>query len=104
MKLPKNGKDNDQPGSDDFLDADDGSGMDLEDSHQGEQLDGNLESSPDDEKDKLSSSVLDVDTNNIDDGMIVQEAFNQNLGSFMPDIMFEQMVKNYQNAEKLFGI
>lgn len=103
MKPPKNGKDSDHEGSDDFLDADDGSSMSLENSHQGEQLDGKLESSPDNEKDKLASSVLDVDTNNIDDGMIVQEAFNQNLGSFMPDIMFEQMVKDFKNAKKLYG-
>ena len=35
--------------------------------------------------------------------MVVEEAFNQNIGAFVPDLMFSQMVKDFKNAKKLYG-
>ncbi len=35
--------------------------------------------------------------------MIVEEAKTQNLSSFLPDMMFKEMVKDYKNAKKLYG-
>lgn len=38
-----------------------------------------------------------------DEGRIIKEAINQGLGGFVPDIIFEQLVKNYSNAEWMYG-
>lgn len=75
--------------------------MSVDSFDEGEQLDGNLESDMEDEH--LAHSVVDVDTNDIDEGMLVDEAFNNNRGTFMPDMMFKDMVRNFKNAEKLYG-
>ena len=66
-----------------------------------DQLDGNLETNPEDEH--LAHSVVDVDVDSIDEGMVVEEAFNNNMGSFMPDMMFKDLVNNFKNAKKLYG-
>lgn len=68
---------------------------------EGEQLDGNLKT--DLEEERLAHTIVDVNTDNIDEGTIVEEAFNNNTGSFMPDMMFKDLVKNFKNAEKLYG-
>ncbi len=75
----------------------------IDDFNPGEELDGSLEQNLKDDHERLAHTVLNSDIQNIDEGMIVQEAFNQNVGSFMPDIMFAQMVDNYKNAKKLYG-
>ncbi len=100
--FPEGGKNrNEGSVSDSFFEDDDGD-VSLQDSHSGEELDGRLDSNPSDEE-KLAHTVLNVDTNSIDDGMIVEEAFNQNIGAFVPDLMFAQMVKDFKNAKKLYG-
>jgi Mg-chelatase subunit ChlD len=71
--------------------------------NKGDELDGKLEQNLKDDHERLAHTVLNADLQNIDEGMIVQEAFNQNIGSFMPDMMFAQMVDNYKNAKKLYG-
>ncbi len=48
-------------------------------------------------------SVLENDKSTIDDGKLIADSFNQGLGSFTPDMFFEQMVKNYSLAKQLFG-
>ncbi len=53
--------------------------------------------------DKLMSSVMESDEEKIDEGKLIREAINQGLGSFTPDIMFENLVKNYQNAKRIYG-
>ncbi len=68
---------------------------------QGEQLDGSLKT--DLEEERLAHTVVDVNTDNIDEGTVVEEAFNNNMGSFMPDMMFKDLVNNFKNAEKLYG-
>lgn len=74
---------------------------DLESFHEGDELSGKLSSSPDQER--LPRSIMDMDDQTIKDGMLVDEAFNQNLSSFMPDMMFKELVTNYKNAKKLYG-
>ncbi|MBN1175734.1 VWA domain-containing protein [Candidatus Woesearchaeota archaeon] len=76
--------------------------MSIEKGEEGEEVDGHLANSMDD-KDRLANSVMEVDTDNIDDGVVVEEAFNQNIGSFLPDVMFKELVKDYKNAKKLYG-
>jgi Mg-chelatase subunit ChlD len=75
--------------------------MHVDSFNEGEQLDGNLESNLEDEH--LAHSVVDVDMDDIDEGMLVDAAFNNNRGTFMPDMMFKDMVRNFKNAEKLYG-
>lgn len=75
--------------------------MSVDTFNEGDQLDGNMKSDLDDEH--LAHSVVDVDTDDIDEGMLVDAAFNNNRGTFMPDMMFKDMVRNFKNAEKLYG-
>ena len=39
----------------------------------------------------------------IDDGKLIEDAINQGMGAFTPDMMFEHIVKDYKMAEKLYG-
>lgn len=48
-------------------------------------------------------SVLEHDDQAFDDGKLTMEAVNRSVGSFMPDLLFEQLVKDYRNAERLYG-
>jgi len=66
-----------------------------------EELKGNMASQ--DEEDKFMHSVLQNNKDRIDEGKIVNEAINQGLQSFNPDMMFSQMVNNYQLAEQIHG-
>ncbi|MGM5481773.1 MAG: vWA domain-containing protein [Nanobdellota archaeon] len=77
--------------------------LDIEDTHGGDELEGHMLAQPDEENEKLAHSVLDVDTDTIEDGMIVEEAANHNVGSFMPSMMFKDIVQNFKNAKKLYG-
>lgn len=52
---------------------------------------------------KLMHSVLQNDKTVINEGKIIQEALNRGIGSFTPDLMFENVVKNYAMASQLFG-
>lgn len=72
----------------------------IEKKSKADELQGIL--SPSD-KEGLPRKVLETDKKDIEDGKIIEEAFDRNIGSFVPESMFEQMVKNYKNAEKLFG-
>jgi Mg-chelatase subunit ChlD len=38
-----------------------------------------------------------------DDGKLIQEAVNQGFGGFVPDAIYENLVQNYKNAERLYG-
>ena len=55
------------------------------------------------EENKLMHSVLENDKETIDDGKLIKEAINQGIGSFTPDLIFEQLVKNYSIAKQIFG-
>ncbi|MBS3131813.1 VWA domain-containing protein [Candidatus Woesearchaeota archaeon] len=67
-----------------------------------EELTGKLDRNPSAE-DKLMHSVLENDKKVIKEGMMIQEALNQGLNSFTPDIMFQQITKNYQTAKQIYG-
>lgn len=52
---------------------------------------------------KLMHSVLQNDKKTIEDGKTIKDALNEGMSSFTPDLMFEQLVKNYSMASKLYG-
>ena len=66
-----------------------------------DELEGSL--AHQEEEDKLMHSVLENDKETIDDGHLINESLNKGIGIFAPDIMFEQLVKDYSYAKKLFG-
>ncbi len=53
--------------------------------------------------DKLMHSVLENDKEKIEEGKTIKEAINQGISSFTPDLMFEQIVKDYMQAERIYG-
>ncbi|RLE39204.1 hypothetical protein DRJ17_01625 [Candidatus Woesearchaeota archaeon] len=48
-------------------------------------------------------SILEAKEEKIEEGKIINEAVNQGLSSFMPDLMFENLVSNYKMAKQLYG-
>jgi Mg-chelatase subunit ChlD len=53
--------------------------------------------------DKLMHSVLENDKKKIEQGKILKEAINYGIGVFNPDLMFENLVNSYSQAERLYG-
>ena len=56
-----------------------------------------------DERQGLMSSVMEGDKETLDDGKVISESINKGVGSFNPDIMFKNLVKDYRLAKKLYG-
>lgn len=54
-------------------------------------------------EDKFMHSVLENDKKIIDSGKLISDAINQGMSSFTPDMMFEQLVKNYTLAKQIYG-
>ena len=54
-------------------------------------------------EDKLMHSVLENDKKVIDTGKLISDVINQGMSSFTPDLMFEQLVKNYTIAKQIYG-
>ncbi|MBI2654560.1 VWA domain-containing protein [Candidatus Woesearchaeota archaeon] len=54
-------------------------------------------------EDKFMHSVLENDRKIIDSGKLISDAINQGMSSFSPDLMFEQLVKNYTMAKQIYG-
>ncbi len=52
---------------------------------------------------KLMHSVLEGDKEKIEDGKLISESINQGIGSFTPELMFENLVKDYSIANKIYG-
>jgi len=48
-------------------------------------------------------SVLEHDDKTIRDGKLLAESYDYGLNSFQPDLLFEQLVKGFRNAQQLFG-
>jgi len=67
-----------------------------------EELKGSLESSPDEEQ-KLAHSVMEAEEERLSEGKLVNEAMNNGITSFTPDVMFEQMVNDFKTAKNIFG-
>jgi Mg-chelatase subunit ChlD len=53
--------------------------------------------------DKLMHSVLENDKKAVKDGKLIRESINQGLSCFTPDMMMEQLVKNFSMAKKIHG-
>lgn len=66
-----------------------------------EKLDGSLGNET--EENKLMKSIMENDKETIQEGKIIKEAINQNIGSFTPDLMLEQHVNNFGLAENIYG-
>ena len=54
-------------------------------------------------EDKLMDVVIENDKKTIDSGKLISDAINQGMSSFTPDMMFEQLVKNYTMAKQIYG-
>jgi len=52
---------------------------------------------------KLMKSVLENDKETIEKGKLIRDSINQGLSSFTPDLIYQQLVKNYSIAEHIFG-
>jgi Mg-chelatase subunit ChlD len=66
-----------------------------------EELQGKLSTQT--EENKLMHSVLENDKKTIDEGKIIKEALSQGVGAFTPDLMFNQLVKNFSIAKQIYG-
>ena len=66
-----------------------------------DELDGKLEF--DNVDDKLMHSVMDNDKDVLDEGKLIENAINQGMGSFTPDLMFEKMVDDFSMAKNMYG-
>lgn len=52
---------------------------------------------------KLMHSVLENDKETIEEGKLLTESINQNLSSFVPDLIFKNLVNDYKLAKQLYG-
>lgn len=52
---------------------------------------------------KLMHSVLENDKETIEEGKLIRDCINQGLNSFTPDLIYQQLVKNYSMAKHIFG-
>lgn len=66
-----------------------------------EEIEGTL--SPQFQEDKMMHSVLEGDKQTIENGKLIQDAVNRGMGSFTPDLMFQNMVRSYSTAQQLYG-
>jgi len=56
-----------------------------------------------DVEEKLMHSVVEHDKKEVNKGKLLSQAINQGFSSFHPDLMYEQIVKDYSMAQNLFG-
>ena len=66
-----------------------------------EERKGKLKSQTDEEK--LMHSVLEDDKETISDGRLISESVTQGIGSLTPDMIFQNLIKDYKLAKKLYG-
>lgn len=66
-----------------------------------EELTGKLRFQDIDEK--LMHSVIENDREKINEGKLISGLINQGFSSFMPDMMFENLAKDYSLAQHLYG-
>lgn len=55
------------------------------------------------EDEGLSNSIIEGNKQRIEQGMLLDSSFNQGLFAFNPDMMFENLVKDFGSAEKIYG-
>ncbi len=73
----------------------------LEDVERAEEASGKLASQFLD--DKLMHSVLAADPKTIEHGKLIEEAFNHSIGTFVPDMIFANLIRNFSIARQLYG-
>ncbi len=54
-------------------------------------------------EDKFMHSVMENDTQTIDKGKLLNDAINYGVGTFNPDLLFEQLTKSYAMAKQMYG-
>ncbi len=81
----------------DFLDKE----KPIRDKEKTEELQGAMQSEY--EEEKLAHSVMEADKETIDEGRMVNDALNNGINSFQPDMIFEQMVNDFKMAKNIFG-
>ncbi|MBI2651680.1 VWA domain-containing protein [Candidatus Woesearchaeota archaeon] len=52
---------------------------------------------------KLMHSILENDKETIEQGKLIEDSLNQGMSSFTPDLVYQQIVKNYAIAKNIFG-
>ena len=55
------------------------------------------------DEEKLMHSILEDDKEKISDGKIISETINQGIGSLTPDMVMENLIRDYKMAKKLYG-
>ena len=55
------------------------------------------------EEDKLMHTILESDKKKIEQGNIIIDAINQGIFAFNPEMMMENMVKDFNLAKQLYG-
>ena len=78
-----------------------GDNLQIKSFSKAEEITGKL--SKQDIEDKLMHSVIENDKKTIEEGKLIKDSINQGISSFTPDLMFEQLCKNYSMAKNLFG-
>jgi Mg-chelatase subunit ChlD len=68
---------------------------------QAEELSGKLARQK--KEDKLMHTVLENDKESIENGKLLGESFNQNISSFVPDLIYKNLVNDYKLAKQLYG-
>ncbi len=68
---------------------------------EAEELTGKMGSDADEER--LAHTVLEGDTQSASDARMLAQSADYAMGSFTPDLMFEQLVERYQSAQRLYG-
>ncbi len=66
-----------------------------------DELSGKLKSDP--EEKRLMKTVLEDDKEAIDDAHLIMEAINQGMGALTPELLFEQLVKNFKLTKQIIG-
>ncbi|MBI2549584.1 VWA domain-containing protein [Candidatus Woesearchaeota archaeon] len=66
-----------------------------------DELSGKLKSDP--EEKRLMKTILEDDKGATDDAHLILEAINQGIGALTPELMLEQIVKNYKLTKQLTG-
>jgi Mg-chelatase subunit ChlD len=54
-------------------------------------------------EEKLMHSVLSADKKTIQHGKLIQEAFNRSVGTFVPDLIYANLARNYSISRQLYG-
>ena len=73
--------------------------IDVEKIQKGREEQGVMESADE----GLSHSIIEGKKEKIHQGMLIEAAANQGLFAFNPDMMFERIIKDYKNAEQIYG-